>query len=51
MEAYFRDVVLVEQKWVREQNVTIADLINDVAAKTKEKIHVRRFARFHMGLT
>ena len=50
MEAYFGTVVLVDQKWVREPKVTIADLINEVGAKTGENIQVRRFARFHMGI-
>ena len=50
MEAYFGDVILVEQKWVREPKIRIADLINEVGAKTGENIQVRRFARFHMGL-
>ena len=43
-------VILVDQKWVREPKVTIADLINEVGAKTGENIQVRRFARFHMGI-
>jgi elongation factor Ts len=50
LEAYFGDVLLVEQKWVREPKIRIADLINKVGAKTGENIQVRRFARFHMGL-
>jgi elongation factor Ts len=50
IEAYFGDVILVEQKWVREPKIRIADLINEVGAKTGENIQVRRFARFHMGL-
>ena len=50
LEAYFGDVLLVEQKWVREPKIRIADLINEVGAKTGENIQVRRFARFHMGL-
>jgi len=50
LEAYFGDVLLVEQKWVREPKIRIADLINTVGAKTGENIQVRRFARFHMGL-
>ena len=50
LEPYFGDVLLVEQKWVREPKIRIADLINEVGAKTGENIQVRRFARFHMGL-
>jgi elongation factor Ts len=50
MEAYFRDVVLMDQEWVREPKITIRDLVKDVSAKTGEAIRVRRFARFHMGI-
>jgi elongation factor Ts len=50
MEAYFRTVVLMDQEWVREPKITIADLVREVSAKTGEAIRVRRFARFHMGI-
>ena len=50
MEAYFRTVVLMDQEWVREPKITIANLIGEVSAKTGEAIRVRRFARFHMGI-
>lgn len=50
LEAYFRAVVLMEQAWVREPAVTIAQLVADVSAKTGEHVQVRRFARFHMGI-
>jgi elongation factor Ts len=50
LEAYFGDVILVDQKWVREPKIKIADLINEVGARTGENIQVRRFARFHMGI-
>ena len=50
MEAYFGRVILLDQEWVREPKVKIADLINEVGAKTGENIQVRRFARFHMGI-
>ncbi|MEP6492462.1 MAG: elongation factor Ts [bacterium] len=50
MEAYFGDVVLMDQAWVREQKIKISELVGSVAAKTGEHIRIRRFARFHMGL-
>jgi elongation factor Ts len=50
MEAYFGLVALVDQRWVRDPGMTIAELINEVGAKTGENIQVRRFARFHMGV-
>ena len=50
MAAYFRDVALMEQRWVREPTMTIGDLVKAVSARTGENIQVRRFARFHMGI-
>jgi len=49
LAAYFELVVFLEQRWVREPKVKIADLINELASKTGENIQVRRFSRFHMG--
>jgi elongation factor Ts len=50
MEAYFRDVVLMDQPWVREPKISINELVKEASAKTGEAIRVRRFARFHMGI-
>jgi elongation factor Ts len=50
MEAYFRSVVLMDQTWVREPRMTVAELVRQTAALTGENIQVRRFARFHMGI-
>jgi elongation factor Ts len=50
MAAYFRDVVLMDQSWVREPKISINDLVKEASAKTGEAIRVRRFARFHMGV-
>jgi len=50
MEAYLRTVVLMDQEWVREPKISIANLVAEVSVKTGEAIRVRRFARFHMGI-
>lgn len=50
VEAYYRDVALVHQAWVRDPNKkTIGDLIKEASAKVGENIQVRRFVRFQMG--
>jgi len=49
LEVYFRAVVLMDQAWVREPKISVAELVNQVSAITGENIQVRRFARFHMG--
>jgi elongation factor Ts len=47
--AFYKDHVLLEQPYVRDDSRTVADLVNDVAAKVNEKVAVRRFARFKVG--
>ena len=49
VEAYYRDVALVHQAWVREPKKSIGDLIKEASAKLGENIQVRRFVRFQMG--
>jgi elongation factor Ts len=49
IQAYYKDVALIHQAWVREPKKTIGDLVKEVSAKTGENIQVRRFARFQLG--
>jgi elongation factor Ts len=46
---WFKDVVLMEQPFVKDPDRTVADLVTGVAAKTGEKIGVARFVRFAIG--
>ena len=49
VEAFYKDVVLMSQPWIREDKKTIADLVKETSAKVGENIVVRRFARFRIG--
>ena len=49
LEAYYKETVLLDQAYVREQDRTIADLVTEVAAKVGEKVVIRRFVRFQLG--
>jgi elongation factor Ts len=49
VEAYYKDVCLLYQPWVREPKKTVGDLVKEVAAKTGENIKVRRFVRYQLG--
>ena len=49
VEAYYKDVALLHQAWVREPKKTIGDLVKEASAKVGENIQVRRFVRFQMG--
>jgi len=48
-EKYYEEVVLLDQPFVKQPNVTIAQKIQDTIAKTGENIVVRRFARWEVG--
>ncbi len=49
VEAFYKDVALVHQGWVREPKKTVGDLIKEASAKLGEHIQVRRFVRYQMG--
>jgi elongation factor Ts len=49
VEAYYKQVVLMSQEWIRDPKKTIGDLVKEASAKMGENIVVRRFARFQMG--
>jgi elongation factor Ts len=49
VEAYFKDVTLLNQPWVREPSKTVGELVKEASAKTGENIKVRRFVRFALG--
>jgi elongation factor Ts len=42
-------VVLLEQSYLRDESITIGELVRDTIAKTGENIRIKRFARFELG--
>jgi len=51
MGKFYEEVCLLDQPFIKEQSVTIAQLIATVIGKLGENISVRRFARFKVGDT
>jgi elongation factor Ts len=49
IEAFFKDNVLLDQPFVKDDAKTIQQYLDEVGAKTGEKVHVKRFARFRLG--
>jgi elongation factor Ts len=49
MEKFYQEVCLYEQPYIRDQNITISQLITTKIGKLGENISVRRFARFKVG--
>ncbi len=46
---FFKDSCLLTQPYVRDPNVTISDILNEVIGKTGENIVIKRFVRFQIG--
>ena len=49
MDKFYADVCLMEQKFVKNPDVSIQDLLNEIVASLGENITVKRFARFQVG--
>jgi elongation factor Ts len=49
LDKFFSEVSLMEQKYVKNPDLSIQDLLNDLIAKMGENITIRRFARFQVG--
>ena len=49
MEKFYSEVCLLEQTYIRDDALTIKELINQIIAKLGENISVRRFSRFQLG--
>lgn len=50
LKKYYEDVCLVDQKFIKNTDITVGTLISNMIAKTGENIVVRRFVRFQLGV-
>jgi len=50
IEKFIAEVVLLEQKFVKNPDLTVQDLLNELVAKMGENISIKRFARFQVGV-
>jgi elongation factor Ts len=50
LDKFFQDVCLMEQAFVKDPDKTIGDLVTEQTAKIGEKITIRRFACFRLGV-
>jgi elongation factor Ts len=49
LSKFIKDNCLMNQPYVRNPDITVADLLNELIAKIGENITVKRFARFQVG--
>jgi elongation factor Ts len=49
LKDFYKQVVLLDQPYIRDDKQTIQDLIDGYAAKVRERLVLRRFVRFKVG--
>jgi len=49
LKKYFKENCLMDQAYVRNPEMTVADLLNEMIAKIGENISIKRFVRFKIG--
>ena len=49
LEKFYHEVVLLEQPFIKDETVTIEDLLKETIGTLGENMIIRRFARFQLG--
>ncbi|MEP7271047.1 MAG: translation elongation factor Ts [Acidobacteriota bacterium] len=49
IDKFYTESVLLEQPFVRDQAMTVGELVTRLSSETGEKVQVRRFTRYKMG--
>jgi elongation factor Ts len=49
LKKFYEENCLLNQPYVKDPDLTITDLLNELIAKIGENISIKRFARFQIG--
>ncbi len=49
VDKYYSEIVLMEQKYVKDPDMTIEDYLKSIIGKLGENMQIKRFARFQIG--
>ena len=49
LKKFYQEVCLLEQPYVRDTDITVEDLLNELRAKTGENVVIGRFVRYQLG--
>ena len=49
LKKFYSETCLLEQPYVKNPDITVQDLLNELIAKTGENIVIRRFVRYQLG--
>jgi len=50
LDKFYKETCLLEQVYIKDNNLIIEELLGEMAAKTGEKLVIRRFVRFEAGV-
>jgi elongation factor Ts len=50
VEKFLAEIVLLEQKFVKNPDLTIQDILNELVGRIGENISIKKFARFQVGV-
>ena len=50
IDKFLAEICLLEQKYVKDPDLSVQDLLTDCVGKMGENISVKRFARFQIGV-
>ena len=49
LEKFYKEIVLLDQPYIKDGDVTVNELLTNLIAKIGEKISIRRFCRYEVG--
>ena len=49
LEKWYEEIALLRQRFIKDESLTIADLLKEAVSELGESIRIRRFARFEVG--
>lgn len=49
LQKYYQEVCLMKQPFIKDDDLTVQDVLTEIIAKLGENVVVRRFARFELG--
>ena len=50
VDKFLSEIALLDQKYVKNPDLTVQDLLNEVVGKMGENISIKRYARFQIGV-
>ena len=49
LDKFYAEVCLLEQSYIKDDNQSVQDVLNELIAKLGENIAIRRFVRYQLG--